>query len=502
MALEQQNLEREGEADPSSGDSLPKPTFSPFRKWTIGLNVGLVVLVVLSIVVMVNYLSQDYFTRFHLSALTRHELSPLTVKLLKSMTNQVKVTIYYDKDEPLYETLAGLLKEYSMVTPRISVETIDYLRNPGGAQKLKAAYKLGQASDKNLIIFDCEGRLKVVDGNALAQYVLEQVPSDKEREFRRKPTIFEGEKKFTSALLDVLNPKELTAYFLQGHEEHLLASTDEREGYSKFAEVLQQYFKHTRSLHLLGTNTIPADCSLLVIAGPRQPFQDSELEKLDQYLSQGGRLLLLLTSAEKERTGLEKVLARWGVKTVSAAIIDPDQNVSQSDVIVSGFSKHSIVNPLVGFGLYLARPRPVGKLPLHTQAADAPRVDEIAFTGDHAFFENDPARKQRLPLIVAVEKGSIKGVERGNTRIIIAGDSTFLANHQIDLLANRDFAGCAVSWLVDSAQMVEGVAARPVIEFRLVMTPAQLQAAEWVLVGAMPGVVLAVGGLVWLRRRK
>src|SRR2546426_8801785 len=43
---------------------------------------------------------------------TKHELSPLTLKLLKSITNEVKVTIYYDKNEPLYSTLAGLLNEY------------------------------------------------------------------------------------------------------------------------------------------------------------------------------------------------------------------------------------------------------------------------------------------------------------------------------------------------------------------------------------------------------
>ena len=44
---------------------------------------------------------------------------------------------------------------------------------------------------------------------------------------------------------------------------------------------------------LLDTDEIPADCSLLVVAGPRLPFADSELEKINRFLKQGGRLLAL-----------------------------------------------------------------------------------------------------------------------------------------------------------------------------------------------------------------
>src|ERR1051326_6474879 len=86
----------------ASDQSHPKPSFSPWRKWSIGLNVVLIVLVVLSVVVMANYLSRDYFTRFHWSSISKHDLSPLTLKLLRSLTNQVKVTLYYDQTEPSY----------------------------------------------------------------------------------------------------------------------------------------------------------------------------------------------------------------------------------------------------------------------------------------------------------------------------------------------------------------------------------------------------------------
>jgi LPXTG-motif cell wall-anchored protein len=106
--------------------------------------------------------------------------------------------------------------------------------------------------------------------------------------------------------------------------------------------------------------------------------------------------------------------------------------------------------------------------------------------------------------MVAVEKGAIKDVitERGSTRMVVTGDSIFLANHYIDSAANRAFLGCAVNWLLERTQLLEGLGPRPIEEHRIVMTNAQLHQAQWVLLAGLPGSVLVLGGLVWLRRRK
>ena len=82
-----------------------KPSFTPGLKWSIGLNVFLIVLIILAVTGMVNYLSRDYFFRFHLNTRNYNELSPLTTKLLQSITNKVNVTIFYDKEEPFYTTV-------------------------------------------------------------------------------------------------------------------------------------------------------------------------------------------------------------------------------------------------------------------------------------------------------------------------------------------------------------------------------------------------------------
>ena len=488
-----------------------KPSFNPYRKWATALNVGVVVVVVFAVVVMVNYLSNAYFARLNVSTQRGVKLFPRTVKLLQSLTNSVKVTVYYDKDEPSYSTIVELLNEYRLANPKISLRILDYKRDPGAAQLLSTNYNFLNATNaKNLIIFDGgDNRVKKVDGNVLTKYTLELVPNEKEREYRRKPILFEGERAFTSALIAVTSPKPFRAYFLKGHGEHEIDSGDDQLGYIKLATLLRaENYIEVESLSLLDTNhPAPTDCNLLVIPGPITPLEPSELAEIDRYLTQGGRLLALFSvrSLKNGETGLEKVLAKWGVSVTSSVVHDPERHRGEQDVIVQDLSStHAIMNPLLGFALHMILPRSVGKLRSRTPAADAPTVDELAFSGPKSYLTGEERNAPRAyPLIVAVEKGNVKGVitERGTTRMVVVGDSIFLANQMIDSAANRDFAGFAVNWLLDRSQLVEGIGARPVNEYTLVMTNSQMHSAQWILLGGMPGAILVLGSLVWLRRR-
>ena len=105
-----------------AGDAQSKPSFSRLRKWGIGLNLIVRTVVVLAVVVMANYLSGLCFSRLYLSSQTRIELSPRTVGLLKTLTNDVKVTLYYDRQDPLFTTIVGLLNEYRAVNRHVSVQ--------------------------------------------------------------------------------------------------------------------------------------------------------------------------------------------------------------------------------------------------------------------------------------------------------------------------------------------------------------------------------------------
>src|SRR5208282_879416 len=490
-------------------DSKSQPSFSPGRRWKIGFDVAVRTALVLAVVVMVNYLGTRLFLfhRFYLSSQTRVQLAPQTLDILKSLTNHVNVTLYYDtRDEnDFYSDIVALLNEYRSANPRISVTTVDYVRDAGEAQKIKEQYKLNSPTDKNLVIFDCEGRVKIVPGDSLTQVKLEPVPNPKEREFRRRPIAFNGEQAFTSMLLAVTSARPFKAYFLQGHGEPSLNDTGET-GYLNFGSLLAQNYIAVTNLELFGDNPVPMDCNLLIIAGPRTELSETELQKIDQYLAQGGRLFVLFNYFSIKRpTGLEPILARCGVNVGSDWVQDPQTTVSGKDVVVSSFSQHPVVNPLVGFGLFLYLPRPISRVNWENPPAGAPQVDELAFASPASTLAGEPGNPPHAyPLMVAVEQKPVAGVAnaRGTTRILAVGDSFAFGNQSIKSLDNSDFIGYAANWLLDRTTLLKGIGPRPVTEFRLRMTASQQRNVRWLLLGALPGVVLLFGCLVWLARRK
>lgn len=496
-------------------DASSQPSFSVGRKLRIIAQVGLTVLLVAAVVTMVNYLSGHYFLRFQLSAQTRTDLSPRTLSLVKSLTNRVDVTMFYDREDPLYSTVSALLDEYHRQNPKITVNTVDYTRDAVEAQAVKMKYNLPSSlvepHEKNWVIFDCEGRVKIFPGNGLATYSYKQLPSTNKLEMNidRKLAGFNGEMMFSAALLALNNPKPVNAYFLVGHGEANPVDDKDDTGYNKFAVLVKQNYVEPRLLSLSGTNTVPADCGLLVIPAPVDPIPSDELAKINQYLSEGGRLFAMFNVRSiGHPTGLEKLLAGWGVRVGDYVVRDTKNSLSSEgwDVLVKNFAKQPVVDSLIGSQLQLIYPRAVFAIDTNLQVADAPKVQEIAFTGPQSFEVDSPdVTLKTFPLMVAVEKSAPSGVvtERGSTRLIVVGDSLFLDNQFIDIApAQRDFATYVINWLLDRPAMLQGLGPRPVSEYRVVVGKTEMIALEWILLAAMPGAMLAIGGLVWLRRRK
>lgn len=491
----------------------PPPSFSTVRRWKIGLDVTVRTLLVLAVIVMANYLGAVFSRQFFLSSETRIKLAPRTVGILQTLTNRVDVTVYYDKNDGMYSTIMALLNEFHRLNPRISVTTVDYLRDPGEATLVQKKYgKYGLVAElntpngqraKNLIIFDCDGHVKVAPGEALVQYAPVGFTKDKQLDIR--PVAFNGEKMFVSMLLAVITPKPFTAYFLQGDGEPSLGDSG-NNGYLKFGEILAENYIRTIPLALLGSQNIPPDCDLLIIAGPRR-FSDSELSKIDHYLSQGGRLLALFDCySVNQPTGLENILATdAGVNVVADTVQDPDNTVTGQDVITRNFNPQSpVVNPLSQSALRMWLPRPISPLPQSDTAANAPTVTVLAWSGPASTLAGERGALPRAyPLMVSVEGNSPRGIANanGNLRMVVAGDSLFLNNTGIENAGDRDFAGYAVNWLLDRPMLLKGIGPSPVIEFRLAMTQTQLRKVRWLLLGALPGAVLVFGGLIWLLRR-
>lgn len=494
------------------GAPSSRPSFSRRRQWSITANVIIMTLAVLAFIAGLNYLSAKVFRRWQLSSQTGVQLSSRTLSVARSLTNEVRVTVYCSREEQFFDDIAGLLKEYQSANPKINVRFLDFERNPGAAEEFKIQYKLVGSTNRNLIVFDYEGRVKMVSGDAIAQnqLVIEQSQETGEKGIRKKPVAFLGELWFTSALIAVGSPKPLKAYFLLGHGEHSPEQADKR-GYASFAEVLRQNYIEVESLSLLGTNQVPDDCNLLIIAGPETLIPAIELERIDKYLKEGGRLLALFNVLSVQRViGLESILTKWGVKVTDGIVKDPDLSSPPEGLDVQAINfrvKHPLVNSLVGSRVQFILPREINALELSAPQTDSGlTAEEIVFSGPNSILSNGGMMQRPgiRPLVVAVEKSPARGVaaERGTTRIVVGGDSLLFANERIESAANRDFAGNLANWLLERPVLLDGVTPRPISEYRLLISKIQLRTVQWILLAAIPGGVLALGGLVWLRRRK
>jgi len=121
---------------------------------------------------------------------------------------------------------------------------------------------------------------------------------------------FEGEKVLEQALGDLIAERGLL-YFASGHGERRIADR-EAQGLSQAAEQLAARGFHTAPLDLSNVRGVPKDCQVLVILGPRKPYE-AELEKaIASYLDGGGRMALLL-DPPLEAAPLAATLKRYGV---------------------------------------------------------------------------------------------------------------------------------------------------------------------------------------------
>ena len=236
-------------------------------------------------------------------------------------------------------------------------------------------------------------------------------------------------------------------------------------------------------------------------------------DALDRFLNKGGRLFLLLNY--QSRTGLERLLSKWGVEFGTGVVVDEKESRSNSSVIIAKYGAHPVVGALsqARLPLQMILPRPILKR-AGPQGADAPQVVELATSSEDGIAVNDvqngvprpnPATDPHgaIPVMIAVEKGSIKDVnlDRGSTRMIVTGDSYFLGNKLIEAAANRDFAWHAINWLLDRSQLLGGIGPRKITEYTLTVTQGQMTNMRWLVLAGIPGGVLLLGLLVWFRRR-
>jgi hypothetical protein len=389
----------------------------------------------------------------------------------------------------------------------VRVRELDHTRDPGAALEFRRRHGLAADAGPDLVLFESGPARRLVYARELSEY---DTAALLRGEAGAAPTAFKGEPLFTSALHGVQEGRPRRACFLAGHREHDFTDAAPQQGYRQFADLLARDNIEARPLRLDGGAEVPRDCELLIIAGPQDPFTARELAALNGYLRQGGRLLVLFRT--RTVTGLESLLADWGLDAPDSLVADPP-NTDAGLLQAGRFGAHPVTRPLRDARLLLLQPRLVRAREVAALAGAPARAADLVLTGTNGVaattFTRDAWRmapgdpRGALPVAAAVEKGALPGVAAsvGTTRIVAVGDATFLANQLLDLGANRDFAVLAVNWLLDRSALLAGLPPQPVRAYKVTMSPAERRTLRWLLLAALPGGVLALGALLWWRRQ-
>src|SRR5574344_193309 len=135
--------------------------------------------------------------------------------------------------------------------------------------------------------------------------------------------------------LQSLVSKSVEIGYITGHDEASLDDND--QGAGRFNSLVSDLYTF-KSLDL-SKDDIPANLTSIVINGPKKTFADTELYKIDQFLMKGGNLILFLDPFDQQipqgqaayyqqpsytpiHTGLETLLAKYGVKPGTNYVLD------------------------------------------------------------------------------------------------------------------------------------------------------------------------------------
>ncbi len=478
------------------------------QRWMAGLNVALALVLSGALAVVLNLLAARYVWRADLSGRSDYALSTATRELLAGLPTEVEAVVFLSSEHELYRAIRRLLREYAYAAPRLRVEYLDPHRDLARSKELVLRHDL---IEENIVVFAAGGRKKVVPVKELADYDYAPLLSGRPKIL----TAFRGEQLFSAAIQSLLQLKKPVVYFLSGHGERQPADYDQLAGYSRLARNLERNNIEIKTLHLGQTPALPKDGDALVIAGPVRSFSRTEIELLETYLRASGRILLLLDPGQD--AGLNALLQTWGIRLADDRVVG--LTMTGRELLVTDYGDHPIVSRLAAARIttIFNSPRSVqplgaagGPLP---QAADKPRLTVLASCSEEGWAEMSPHQDppqfdagvdQPGPVAVAmaVEKGATTSmaVEMRPSRLVVLGDSSFVANGALQAGYSADLFLSAMDWLLERS---EGIFSAPKTPGRIqiLMSRRQFRLVNGLIVIVLPGLVVAAGLWVGWRRR-
>jgi ABC-type uncharacterized transport system involved in gliding motility auxiliary subunit len=323
------------------------------------------------------------------------------------------------------------------------------------------------------------------------------------------------EEGITGAFIRDLKNNTRTVCFVTGSGEHRIDDS-ERGGYSRFKELLGKDDYEAKSIDLLQKAEIPADCTVLVVAGPNGDYQQPEVDAIKKFVEDGGRALFMLDPPLKigrseiaDNDALTGLLASWGVTPQKDLILDMNPigqlaGLGPQVALVTTYDSQPIVSEMKGTatGFPLSRSLDVKNEGKSTVQKLFSSSDSSLATSKLNSPDIDPSdpKNKKGPLTLAAAGSYNTGKENSQGRFVVFGSSSWAANSFLNFNGNRDLALNTMNWLSSDEDLIS-IRPKEQEDRRITMTQAQL---SWVRITSqfiLPLIVIVAGVSVWWKRR-
>jgi len=489
----------------ATAQRLPLETkLAPWQSWAYSAGV---LLTAIGIAVLANVALTLHDAHFDLTREKVYTPSATAMRAIDDLTREVTVTYFYRSQDDGARRARDLLMVMARRNPLLKVAAVDPDREPTLA-------RLQGIQLYNAAVIEAQGRRVLVQST--------------------------DETEIAIGIQRALRGRAITACFLEGHGElpmdnfeyhtHLEGAASHSHddaasqvvempghGIGRLRRALEAQGYDARRLILAIQPDVPADCTLLVAASPRTTFLPAESGALRAYLQHGGSVLFLLDLGFVLEPELARLVADLGIRPEQEVVVDPLSHYSTDPemVAVTGYDPHPVTRAVSLTFFPGIRPftmlQPAGDLrvvPLLLSSRDSytrsvkpvesrtvERDLPVAASADGATAV--PVSGPRV-LGVAVE-GRIEGGSQP-LRAVVIGDGDFASNSFFPYMANSDLLLSAVRWLARE-ERTTAVATRVPVPPLIALTGRQLSAVFVTVVVALPFSVMALGGVVWWRRR-
>jgi len=473
------------------------------RRGRLGAGTTVMASIFIGITLVANAISIGNYQRFDLTSLAQFTLTTQTKEVLSKLETPVQVLAFFTPADPygISSYAQSLLTEYQNYTDQLSVEYIDPDEHPDQARQYGIF-------EYQTIVFESENHRRAV-------FPMEIV----ER----------AEHAFTSAILEITGIVQKKVYFLVGHAEGNIDSTASN-GYSRAKQGLLDNLYHVQTLDLGLARAIPEDTAALIIAGPQRSLGTDEVEIINNYLQNNGRVLMLINPDTPKE--IQELLSNWGIDIEDGTVIDPSSYAAPSldsptvprvrnsfGLSTTYFPGSTALIPQAGFEpkiaiteseeiprvIWTSEDSEIEMLSLLRTSKDSWLEKDFDVLEDSEFNEGidleGPLNLSFLITTALPEESEGQPIDEADLlRFIVIGDSDFASNQHFYNGDNSDLFLNTVNVLATGIEVIS--IERKVLPFRrMVINQETANFINYTSIGLLPVLVLIAGGVIWWRRK-